>query len=324
MSEALRPEVAAPLRGVAVNLVTGFLGAGKTTLIRHVLTQRRDDEKIAVLVNEFGAIGIDGALLAADGVVVKEVPGGCLCCANGLPFRVALNALLKQARPQRLLIEPTGLGHPLQLLAQLAAPEYREVLDLRATLCVIDPVAARDPRVPASDIFLQQLASADLLVFNHADRAGADDLAALEQLLLREGLADLPRVSAQRGAIVATLLDTPRRVRSGFLLLPPPADSGMTHEGATWPADVVFPHDDLLTLLLALPARRLKAVLHTGRGWLEINATPALGEWRECAPGADNRVEALFDAGDDHPPLQSILDCLRDDAADHDGMPDSR
>lgn len=300
----------APLRGVAINLVTGFLGAGKTTLIRHLLAQRHGDERVAVLVNEFGDIGIDGALLAADGVMVKEVPGGCLCCANGLPFRVALNALLKQARPQRVLVEPTGLGHPLQLLAQLAAPEYADVLDLRATLCVLDPVAARDPRVQGSEVFLQQLASADLFVFNHADRAGADDIAALEALLSQQGLAAMPRVTAVRGAVDPALLDTPRRVRSGFLLLPPPAESGMTHDGAFWPADVVFPHDDLLTLLLALPARRLKAVLHTDRGWLEINAAPELGEWRERGPAADNRVEALFDAGDDHPSLQSILDCL--------------
>jgi len=303
----------APLRGVAINLVTGFLGAGKTTLIRHLLAQRRGDERVAVLVNEFGDIGIDGALLAADGVMVKEVPGGCLCCANGLPFRVALNALLKQARPQRVLVEPTGLGHPLQLLAQLAAPEYRDVLDLRATFCVFDPVAARDPRVQGSEVFLQQLASADLFVFNHADRAGEDDIAALEALLSRQGLAAVPRVTAVRGAIDPALLDTPRRTRAGFLLLPPPAESGMTHDGAAWPADVVFPHDDLLTLLLALPARRLKAVLHTDRGWLEINAAPELGEWRERGPAADNRVEALFDAGSDQPSLQSILDCLLGD-----------
>lgn len=302
----------APLRGVAINLVTGFLGAGKTTLIRHLLAQRRGDERVAVLVNEFGDIGIDGALLAADGVMVKEVPGGCLCCANGLPFRVALNALLKQARPQRVLIEPTGLGHPLQLLAQLAAPEYGDVLDLRATLCVLDPVAARDPRVQGSDVFLQQLASADLFVLNHADRAGDDDIAALESLLARQGLAAVPRVTAVRGAIDPALLDTPRRARGNFLLLPPPADAGMTHDGAAWPAEIVFPHDDLLTLLLALPARRLKAVLHTDRGWLEINAAPELGEWRERGPAPDNRVEALFDAGDDHPSLQSILDCLLD------------
>ncbi len=304
----------AKLKGIALNLITGFLGAGKTTLLRHVLAHRAPGERIAVLVNEFGEIGIDGALLATDGVQVKEVPGGCLCCANGLPFKVALNTLLKQARPTRVLVEPTGLGHPQQLLAQLAAPEYRDVLDVRATLCVIDPMAARDSRVGDSELFAQQLASADVLVLNHADRAGTDDYAALEALLHRLGLDAVPRVTARRGDIDPALLDAPLRSRGNFLLLAPPADAGIVHDGACWPASVIFPHDDLLSLLLALPTRRIKGVLHTDQGWLEINATPALGEWRACGPGPDSRVEALFDRDADRPSLQAILDCLRTDA----------
>lgn len=303
------------LKDIPANLVTGFLGAGKTTVIRHLLATRPAGARWAVLVNEFGDTGIDGALLAgagpgADpGVVVREVPGGCLCCANGLPFRVALNELLKQAQPERVLIEPTGLGHPLQLLEQLAAPEYRTVLALRATLCVLDPVALRDPRVPASELFLQQLAAADLFVLNHADRSTAADLAAVQDLLAARGLATVPQVSALRGAIAPALLDTPRQPRD-WRLLPLPADPGMRHVGASWPAATTFPHDDLLALLLALPVRRLKAVLHTEQGWLEINATPELGEWRPREPAADNRVEVIVEAGADLPPLQSVLDLL--------------
>lgn len=306
-----RPVPPPRLHGIGLNLVTGFLGAGKTTVLRHLLAQRRPGERMAVLVNEFGEIGIDGALLAGDDVQVREVPGGCLCCANGLSFKVALNALLKQARPTRVLVEPTGLGHPQQLLAQLAAPEYRNVLDVRATMCVVDPVAARDPRVGDSELFAQQLASADVLVINHADRAADGDRAALDALLRRFGLDAVPCVVTQRGRIDPALLDAPTRPRGGFRLLPPPADHGIVHDGARWPAAVVFPHDDLLSLLLTLPTRRIKGVLHTDQGWLEINATPELGEWRACNPGPDNRVEALFDAGVERPSLQAILDCLR-------------
>lgn len=121
------------------NLITGFLGSGKTTSILHLLAHKDPNEKWAVLVNEFGEVGIDGALLADSGALLKEIPGGCMCCVNGLPMQVGLNTLLRQGKPDRLLIEPTGLGHPKQILDLLTAPVYEPWIDLRATLCILDP-----------------------------------------------------------------------------------------------------------------------------------------------------------------------------------------
>lgn len=123
------------------NLITGFLGSGKTTSILHLLANKDPAEKWAVLVNEFGEVGIDGALLADSGAMVKEIPGGCMCCVNGLPMQVGLNTLLRQGKPDRLLIEPTGLGHPKQILDLLTAPVYEPWLELRATLCLLDPAS---------------------------------------------------------------------------------------------------------------------------------------------------------------------------------------
>ncbi|GAB7197942.1 hypothetical protein OS31_19780 [Dickeya oryzae] len=79
-----------------VNLITGFLGSGKTTTIRHLLSHKPEGETWAVLVNEFGEIGIDGALLSDTGALLKEIPGGCMCCVNGLPMQVGLNMLLQK------------------------------------------------------------------------------------------------------------------------------------------------------------------------------------------------------------------------------------
>lgn len=115
-------------------LVTGFLGSGKTTTLLHLLSQKPSGEKWAILVNEFGEIGVDGALLADSGATLKEVPGGCLCCVNGLPLQIGLNTLLTRNQPDRLLIEPTGLGHPAQILALLASDTYQNWLSLRAAL----------------------------------------------------------------------------------------------------------------------------------------------------------------------------------------------
>lgn len=297
------------LQNIPVNVITGGLGAGKTTVIRHLLAHRPAGEYWAVLVNEFGEIGLDGALLAQAGVSISEVPGGCLCCANGVPFRVALNSLLKRAKPDRVLIEPTGLGHPLQLLQQLVAPAYHGVLSPQATLCVIDPVAARDPRISDGDIFRQQLASADLFIINHADRAAADDVLCVEALLQTLGLQAIPRLSTVRGVVDPAVLAAPQRRRNWFLL-PPPADSAMHHAGAVWSADIVFAHNDMLSMLLALPVSRLKAVLHTDQGWLEINATPGISEWRSRDAGADSRVEVIAERTVGLPDLKLMLDTL--------------
>ena len=142
------------------NLITGFLGSGKTTSILHLLAHKDPNEKWAVLVNEFGEVGIDGALLADSGALLKEIPGGCMCCVNGLPMQVGLNTLLRQGKPDRLLIEPTGLGHPKQILDLLTAPVYEPWIDLRATLCILDPRLLLDEKSASNENFRDQLAAA--------------------------------------------------------------------------------------------------------------------------------------------------------------------
>ncbi len=135
------------ISAVPTNIITGFLGVGKTSAILHLLNHKPANERWAVLVNEFGEIGVDGSLFQGQytheqGAFVGEVPGGCLCCAAGVPMEMALNQLLKRAKPDRLLIEPTGLGHPKEVLQVLSAEHYREILDLQKILTLVD--ARRD------------------------------------------------------------------------------------------------------------------------------------------------------------------------------------
>ncbi len=118
---------------VPTTIVTGFLGSGKTTAILNMLKQKPENENWAVLVNEFGEIGIDGALMSEQGALIKEVPGGCMCCTAGVPMSVGINALLR-TKPDRLLIEPTGLGHPKQVMAVLTSEQYQPYVDLKATI----------------------------------------------------------------------------------------------------------------------------------------------------------------------------------------------
>ena len=177
---------------VPTNVITGFLGVGKTTAIQNLLALKPANERWAVLVNEFGEIGIDGALFnnnaettlahgdapkqvdpnddrQRQGIFVREVPGGCMCCASGIPMQVALNLLLAEAKPDRLLIEPTGLGHPFEVLDVLTSEHYGEVLSLHATLTLVDARKVTDERYRSHDTFRQQLRIADHIIASKSD-----------------------------------------------------------------------------------------------------------------------------------------------------------
>ena len=145
------------LANIPTNLVMGFLGVGKTTAIIDLLKQKPQDEKWAVLVNEFGTIGIDGAVFSTAGAIVKEIPGGCLCCAVGVPFQVGVNRLLKEVRPDRLLIEPSGLGHPKKVLDLLIDGSFKDVLDMRASICLLDPEKLKNTRYTSHESFVDQM-----------------------------------------------------------------------------------------------------------------------------------------------------------------------
>ncbi|MEK1839205.1 MAG: CobW-like GTP-binding protein, partial [Pseudomonas sp.] len=162
------------LQNIPTHVIAGPLGAGKTSLIKHLLAQRPAGERWAVLINEFGQIGLDAALLTqdADGIALGEVAGGCLCCVNGAPFQIGLGRLLRKARPDRLFIEPSGLGHPAQLLRQLSEVPWQGVLAVQPCVLVLDAraLAAGKP-LPAAQ--QQALDGAGLLLLNKAE--GLDD-----------------------------------------------------------------------------------------------------------------------------------------------------
>lgn len=182
---------------VPTNVISGFLGAGKTSAILHLLKQKPKNERWAVLVNEFGEIGIDGSLFqgllnSTDNVFIKEVSGGCMCCASALPMQVALNQLLKEARPHRLLIEPTGLGHPFEVLQLLSNEYYQKSLSLEKTLTLIDARHLDDCRYTEHTTFNQQLESADIIIGNKVDLYSLEDKEALAHYIQDHGYTTEP------------------------------------------------------------------------------------------------------------------------------------
>ena len=155
---------------IPTNIISGFLGAGKTTAIQHLIKHKPSKESWAIVVNEFGQIGVDGKLLQNDAVAVKEIPGGCLCCVASQSFSVGLNQIIKQHSPQRIIIEPTGLGHPKKLIDTLNSEYYESVLDLKAVINLLDARHLSESRYLQHETFMSQIAMADVLVANKLDQ----------------------------------------------------------------------------------------------------------------------------------------------------------
>ncbi len=303
---------------VPLNLITGFLGAGKTTAIRHLLAHGREGERWAVLVNEFGKIGIDQAVIGGEDIAVKEVPGGCLCCTNHLPLQVALSQLLSRTRPSRVLIEPTGLGHPARVLESLREPHWRDALDVRATLTLVDARELSDPRVLAHETFRAQVEAADVLVFSKDDvlseteRKRAHDFAAA--LLppkahvhfmaggeMPRSWLDLPaRQPAMRRSLSHALVQPASDMAtvSGADIAPPYHYSENLEEAAiagwVFPREWIFSHDALLTVFFGIKGvMRIKGVFHTEKGWIFFNATRHETSINSELPRSDSRLEVI-------------------------------
>ena len=319
------------LSQIPTHLIAGPLGAGKTSLIRHLLAQKPPAERWAVLINEFGQIGLDAALLEQgdDGIALAEVAGGCLCCVNGAPFQVGLGRLLRKARPDRLLIEPSGLGHPVQLLAQLRQPPWLGVLAVQPALLVLDAQALAAGQ-PLPDVQRQALDEAGLLLLNKSE--GLD---AQARARVAAGLPAVPLHWTERGRLDLALLPglaaqaLPMQVDGEF----PAAAPGLaqiwrdTAEpicqvqaqvegwsiGWRWHPSQRFDLEQVSRWLQGLDWRRAKAVLHGAEGWRSLNAVQGqvLQDWGSSEWRKDSRLELIFDRAQDVEALSASFAACR-------------
>ena len=273
------------LKDISVTLVTGLLGAGKTTLIHHLLEQRPRDQRWAVLVNEFSEIGVDGARLAREGVYLREVAGGCMGCSAAVMLQVELNRLLREARPHRLLVEPTGLGHPMELLQFFQGENYREVLSPRATICLLDARRLSEQKFLDSPLWHQQRQSADVLLGSKADLWTPEDHAAFDALCAQHRFLACGIVPAAGGRFDPAWLDTPAGSRDAA------ADHDHHHEHShdhdhdhgddhgpqvhdlAFAEDARFDPEALRSVLQALDCERVKGSLHGTNAPLRVDGT---------------------------------------------------
>lgn len=161
---------------IPTNLIVGFLGSGKTTAIAKLIDQRSKGEKWSVLINEFGKVSIDHALVdsSLEGIAVEELGGGCACCTLAFEFQPLLARFICRTKPDRLILEPSGVSHPAKVVDILRGPKFADSIDLRNIICIIDPKDAEDPRWRESAVFQDQVQLADIVVLNWTDSRDRD------------------------------------------------------------------------------------------------------------------------------------------------------
>src|SRR5215470_19446772 len=167
------------MHSVAVDILTGFLGSGKTALLRHVLDHGLRGKPVAVIMNEIGEIGIDGRVVTGLSAVEKmvELSSGCICCSiDDYRFDLAIQEIIATARPHLIIIESTGLADP----EPLAYRVKNAGLGLDAVITVVDAENA-DRHLAEADVARAQIEAADFLVVNKLDLVAPEALADSER-----------------------------------------------------------------------------------------------------------------------------------------------
>ena len=169
---------------VKVNVISGFLGAGKTTLIKKLLTGSLSKEKVVLLENEYGEIGIDGGFMKDAGITVTELNAGCICCTLAGDFQAAVDQLIDTYHPDRILVEPTGVGKLSEILSAVEkAKERHPDIVVGGSATVVDAGKCRMYMKNFGEFFLDQVKSASTVIFSRTQLLPADRVEKSRQLI---------------------------------------------------------------------------------------------------------------------------------------------
>ena len=260
----------AALEKIPVTVITGFLGSGKTTLIRHLM-QNPGGRRLAIVVNEFGTMGVDGEILkgCADAACpvenIVELANGCICCTVADDFVPTVERLLAlPERPDHILIETSGLALPKPLLKAFDWPGIRSRITVDGVIALADAEAVADGRfapdpaavdaqraaddaidheTPLSEVFEDQIACADLVLLTKADLAGPEGLAAARAAIAAEAPRPLPMIEVVDGTIDPRLI----------LGLNAAAENDLAARPSHHDGEAEHDHDDFDSLVLELP-----------------------------------------------------------------------
>ncbi len=259
------------LEKIPATIVTGFLGAGKTTLIRHLLENARG-RRIALVINEFGDIGVDGDILKSCGVEscseenIIELANGCICCTVADDFLPAIETLLKRSDAiDHIVIETSGLALPKPLLKAFDWPEVRARLTVDGVVAVVDAAAvahgrfaddaeklaeqrANDPSVdhdnPLEEVYEDQLLCADIVILNKSDLLAPDEIARVSREVATASRKNIKVVSTREGRIDPQIV----------LGLQAGAEDDIASRPSHHDAEAEHDHDDFDSFVVDVPA----------------------------------------------------------------------
>jgi len=321
------------------HVITGSFGSGKTTAIRWLMANKPEDELWMVVLNEFTDAGLDALTVAeaARGKYdVRLIAGGCLCCVGELEFGKQLRDILRNFRPSRLLIEPSGAGHAADIVDSLALYETQRALSLDSVICLVDPLDAGRILHTRPQNEWSQIQSADALLLSKPDLAAGPERLAFEEIAHAQYPAKRYLGSCLNGELPPEALQKFARAAHFSLV----QDAGVTapahltafaigglvgtetqlQQLGQWAISWILPRELVFSrvvieprlnwLLEAYQGRcRLKAVFRTGPGpsWLiQSHGHGLSGE--DSAYRRDSRIEIVLSAA----PTREFLDLWRD------------
>ena len=160
---------------VKINIISGFLGAGKTTLIKKLLTGSLKNEKVILVENEYGEVGVDGSFMKDAGIVVNELNSGCICCTLAGDFQKSIDELIATYHPDRILVEPTGVGKLSEIIAAIEKCKARhDDISIGGCATVVDAGKCRMYMKNFGEFFIDQVKHASTIIFSRTQLLTAD------------------------------------------------------------------------------------------------------------------------------------------------------
>ena len=166
---------------IKIDVISGFLGAGKTTLIKKLFESGFHGEKIVLIENEFGEIGIDGGFLKESGIEIKEINSGCICCSLVGDFAASMVEIIEKFNPERIIVEPSGVGKLSDIINAINTLEVDVKLNILAT--VVDGSKAKIYLKNFGEFFINQVDSADSVIINKIDKMSDEKLLEVVELV---------------------------------------------------------------------------------------------------------------------------------------------